>query len=216
MIVYSGTKKTFQRDVVNGIVASKLDSLFVELGITRESAAEFKSWKESLPRMGLIIADQRIDDDVQVALEYQIPLTSKRIDFMIGGSDGQKDHVVIVELKQWEDCEATQRENVVKAFTGGAIRAVAHPSQQAYSYAKLIENFNEDVRINDIGLIPCAYLHNFKEKTDRTFVTQNIRKLFLMHRYSSRKTVMLCQSLLRSVYPSLQRRIYLTSLKTEH
>jgi len=164
MIVYSGTKKTFQRDTVNGIIASRLDSLFAELGITRESAAEFKSWKESLPRMGLIVSDRRIDDDVQVALEYQIPLTSKRVDFMVGGSNGQKDNVVIVELKQWEDCEATQRENVVKAFTGGAIRDVAHPSQQAYSYAKLIENFNEDVRINDIGLIPCAYLHNFKEK----------------------------------------------------
>ena len=113
--------------------------------------------------MGLAISDRRIDDDVQVALEYQIPLTSKRVDFMIGGSDGVRDNVVIVELKQWEDCEVTQRENIVKAFTGGAVRDVVHPSQQAYSYAKLIEHFNEDVRINDIGLIPCAYLHNFKE-----------------------------------------------------
>ena len=56
------------------------------------------------------------------------------------------------------------RENVVKAFTGGSLRDVAHPSQQAYSYAKLIENFNEDVRVNNIGLIPCAYLHNYKEE----------------------------------------------------
>ncbi len=146
MIVYSGTKKSFQRDTVNGIIASRLDSLFADLGITRESYAEFRSWKESLPRMGLIVSDRRIDDDVQVALEYQIPLTSKRVDFMVGGSDGLRDNVVIVELKQWEDCEATQRENVVKAYTGGAVRDVAHPSQQAYSYAKLIENFNEDVR----------------------------------------------------------------------
>ena len=164
MIVYSGTKRSFQRDTVNGIIAGRLDSLFTELGIGKEGYSEFKSWKESLPRMGLIVSDRRIDDNVQVALEYQIPLTSKRVDFMIGGSDGQRDNVVIVELKQWEDCEATQRENVVKAFTGGALRDVVHPSQQAYSYAKLIENFNEDVRFHDIGLIPCAYLHNFKEK----------------------------------------------------
>ena len=164
MIVYSGTKRSFQRDVINGVIAGRLDSLFSTLGITRESTAEFNSWKASLPRMSLILGDRRIDDRVQVALEYQIPLTAKRVDFMVGGSDGNRDNVVIVELKQWEDCKATTRDNVVKTYTGGAVRDVAHPSQQAYSYAKLIENFNEDVRNNNIGLIPCAYLHNYREK----------------------------------------------------
>lgn len=163
MIVYSGSKYSFQRDAINGVIASRLDDLFSSLGIGRESYAEFNSWKASLPRMALIVSDRRIDDDVQVALEYQIPLTSKRVDFMVAGSDGSRDNVVIVELKQWETCQATSRENVVKAFTGGANRDVAHPSQQAYSYAKLIEHFNESVRENDIGLIPCAFLHNYKE-----------------------------------------------------
>ncbi len=163
MIVYSGTKYNFQRDIMNGTIANRLDSLFVSLGITKESIAEFNSWKASLPQMGMIVANNRIDNNVLVALEYQIPLTSKRVDFMVAGSDGENDNVVIVELKQWEDCQPTSRENIVTAFTGGANREVVHPSQQAYSYAKLIENFNEDVRENNISLIPCAYLHNFKE-----------------------------------------------------
>ena len=81
----------------------------------------------------MIISNRAIDDGVQVALEYQIPLTSKRVDFMVAGTDGHRDNVVIIELKQWETCQATSRENVVKAFTGGALRDVAHPSQQAYS-----------------------------------------------------------------------------------
>ena len=148
---------------MNGVIANRLDSLFTQFGISRESYSEFNSWKASLPQMGIIIADNRISDDVQVALEYQIPLTSKRVDFMVAGSDGTRDNVVIVELKQWENCSATTRENVVIAFTGGANREVAHPSQQAYSYARLIEHFNESVRDNNIGLIPCAYLHNYKE-----------------------------------------------------
>lgn len=164
MIVYSGNKASFRRDAMNGVLARRIDEMFASMGIPRESYSEFKSWENSLPRMGLIINDPRIDDQVQVALEYQIPLTSKRVDFMVGGSDGTKDNVVIVELKQWEDCVATSRENVVKAFTGGREREVAHPSQQAYSYAKMIENFNEDVRLNSIGIIPCAYLHNYLEK----------------------------------------------------
>lgn len=163
MLVYSGTKSSFKRDAVNGIIANKIDSLFLEFGIAHESFAEFNSWKNSLPQMALIMSDPRIDDNVQVAIEYQIPLTSKRVDFMVGGNDGQNDNVVITELKQWETCKATSRENVVIAFTGGAERDVAHPSQQAYSYAKLIENFNETVRDENIHLIPCAFLHNYKE-----------------------------------------------------
>jgi len=163
MIVYSGNKKQFQKDTINGVIANRLESLFYEYGIARESRSEFNSWVSSLPRIGMIVSDNRISDDVQVALEYQIPLTSKRVDFMIAGSDGEKDNVVIVELKQWESCKATSRDNVVIAFTGGAEREVAHPSQQAYSYAKLIENFNESIRENQIGLVPCAYLHNYLE-----------------------------------------------------
>ena len=164
MIVYSGSKKMFRNDAINGVIAGKIDSLFVKLGIPRASDSVLNSFKNSLPRIALVIEASRIDDDVQVAIEYQIPLTSKRVDLMIAGTDGNRDNVVIVELKQWEDCEPTDMEDVVTAFTGGALREVAHPSQQAYSYAKLIENFNEDVRSNNIGLIPCAYLHNFKEE----------------------------------------------------
>ena len=56
------------------------------------------------------------------------------------------------------------RPDIVTAFTGGANRAVCHPSYQAYSYAKIIENFNEDIYTNNISLIPCAFLHNYKEE----------------------------------------------------
>lgn len=164
MIVYEGSKKSFQDDINNGMIADRLDSLFRYLGITKESRAEYISWKNSLSVINSIISNRAIDDDVRVALEYQIPLTSKRVDFMIAGSDGVNDNVVIIELKQWENCKATQRECVVIAFTGGAEREVAHPSQQAYSYSKLIENFNESVRDNAVNLIPCAFLHNYKEE----------------------------------------------------
>ena len=58
----------------------------------------------------------------------------------------------------------TSRPDVVTAFTGGANRAVCHPSYQAYSYAKIIENFNEDIYKGNVTLKPCAYLHNYKEE----------------------------------------------------
>lgn len=164
MIVYQGTSSAFKRDVINGLISSKIDRLFVELGIPRENYSEYTSWVNSLPRMANILTDARIDNSVEVAIEFQIPLTSKRVDFMIAGSNGLSDNVVIVELKQWKKCMATSRENVVVAHTGGEEREVAHPSQQAFAYAKLIENFNEDVINQHISLIPCAYLHNYESQ----------------------------------------------------
>ena len=164
MIVYEGNKSSFSHDIINGVIASRLDSLFFELGIRKEQQAEYRSWENSLPRIAMIINDSRISNDVQIAIEYQIPLTSKRVDFMIAGSDGEKDNIIIVELKQWEDCKATSRDNIVIAFTGGQEREVVHPSQQAYSYAKLIENFNESINEYKINLVPCAFLHNYDEK----------------------------------------------------
>ena len=164
MIVYEGSKRTFIDDVSNGLMVRKIEEMFDKLGIRKEQQAEANSWKNSLPRMGNILSDNRISDDVDIAIEFQIPLTSKRVDFMVAGKNDDGDNVVVIELKQWTTCQATSRENVVAAYTGGANRDVAHPSQQAYSYAKLIQNFNESIEEEKIEMIPCAYLHNFEEK----------------------------------------------------
>lgn len=87
MIVYNQTKKSFQRDVFNGVIARNIENLFERLGISGGQEAEYRSWKESLPRMSSILDDDRIQDDVQIAIEFQIPLTSKRVDFMIAGKN---------------------------------------------------------------------------------------------------------------------------------
>ena len=112
-----------------------------------------------------VLDDVEFDDDIRVAIEYQIPRTSKRVDFIIAEADGNdKSNVIIVELKQWEKVEKIDDEMLhsVKAFTGGANRMVSHPSYQAYSYAVFIRNSSEQVQDEDINIIPCAYLHNYE------------------------------------------------------
>ena len=43
--------------------------------------------------------------DHGVMLEYQLPLSSKRLDCIICGKDSaETDNAVIIELKQWEKC----------------------------------------------------------------------------------------------------------------
>ena len=164
MLVYSGTKKSFSTDIRDGNIAKIIDEKLSSLGINQGGLSQFTSWQNSLPQMFFILDDKEISDEIEVSIEYQIPLTSRRVDFLIAGSDDQnKDHVMIIELKQWQKAKKISREFLVETFTGGANRVVVHPSQQAYSYAKLIENFNESIQEQKIQLVPCAYLHNYDE-----------------------------------------------------
>jgi len=163
MIVYSGTKAQFNDDVnLNRISDIILENLR-EKRLSGGQQAEYHSWQNSLHFMRSAIDDPEIPNDVEVAIEYQIPRTSKRVDFMIAGSDrNDRSNVIVVELKQWDKVEKVDdiMQHSVRAFTGGAKRVVNHPSYQAYAYATFIRNSSEQVQDEDIGIWPCAYLHN--------------------------------------------------------
>lgn len=168
MLVYSGTKSSFSQDIERGNLAYIIENKLREYGITAGNDREFMSWQNSLPHMYFALQQSQADDDVDISIEYQIPLTSRRVDFLIGGANDIQDSIIIVELKQWQKATKLSRENLVETYTGGAKRVVVHPSQQAYSYARLIENFNETIRDENIKLVPCAYLHNY----DTTYLDQ--------------------------------------------
>ena len=162
MLVYEGIKSGFIEDVnLNQIVDKIYDKYKQFFGRTSES--QINSWKNSMQYMENILNDKEIPDNAGVAIEFNIPTTSKRIDFILSGRDkSKKDSVIIIELKQWENCEAVNgKDGIVSTFTGGGIREVAHPSYQAMSYANLIKDFNETVQLDNIGLYPCAFLHNY-------------------------------------------------------
>jgi DUF2075 family protein/archaellum biogenesis ATPase FlaH len=165
MLIYQNTKGGFVEDVRDGYIARKITEAFNSYNINHNNDAEFRAWSNSLQYMRNVLDDNEISDECELAIEYQIPLTSKRVDFLIAGKDlDDKYNIVVVELKQWENSGITSRPDVVTAFVGGAKRAVCHPSYQAYSYAKIIENFNEDIYKENINLKPCAYLHNYREE----------------------------------------------------
>ena len=176
MIVYRNTKSGFVNDVRSNSIASIIENEFAAHNISHNNDSEYRSWANSLQYLRNVVDVPQLDDECQIAIEYQIPLTSKRVDFLISGVDESgHNNVVIIELKQWETSGKTSRPDIVTAFTGGANRAVVHPSYQAYSYAKTIECFNENVQNCDISLHPCAYLHNYKE-SNRTNIDCELYK----------------------------------------
>ncbi len=162
MIVYNANKTQFLNDVltndIEGIVLKNVkQKLNRGVGI-----AEIKSWAASLVYMDRIMQDQQIPDDCGVAIEYQIPQTGKRIDFIISGQDeNNQDSVLLIELKQWSEAKLTNKDSIVETYVGGRMGEHTHPSYQAWSYATLLQGFNEVVYTENIQLHPCAYLHNY-------------------------------------------------------
>ncbi len=163
MIVYHATKRQFINDVFDDTIADNIDNaFFAHLG-RHTSPNEKRSWKNSMQYMYRVLDTQELPDDAGVAIEYQIPLTSKRIDFIIGGNDEfGRGNIVIIELKQWETAKfADKPDLVVTRFEHGEAET-SHPAYQAWSYAFMLENYNRTIQERDIRLNPCAYLHNYQ------------------------------------------------------
>lgn len=165
MIIYSSIVSKFHEDIINGVIADRIEDGFRKQGLTHNNPREHRAFENSLPQIdGVFDESFGINRNLNVAIELQIPLTSKRIDFIITGRDDHgKSNAVIIELKQWEDIELSDKKDIVITYVARAYREEAHPSYQAYSYAKTIENFNESIQKKNIRMIPCAFLHNFNE-----------------------------------------------------
>lgn len=166
MLIYNGLKSDFMADTENDVLETKLYDTIKQKMNRSTGLSELNSWRNSLKEMYITLNDSAIPSDAGVAIEYNIPQTSKRVDFLISGyDDNNKGNVIIIELKQWEQLQAVEgHEAIVETYTGGANRRVVHPSYQAWSYAALIKDYNQYVQDEDVELHPCAYLHNYPRK----------------------------------------------------
>lgn len=164
MLVYNSTKEKFLNDVLTNDIENIILNSFKEKLKRTVSASEVQSWKNSMSYMDRVLSDNDIPKDSGVAIEFQIPQTSKRVDFILTGKDeSNNDQVIIIELKQWSDVEKTDKDGVVKTRFKSGLVETSHPSYQAWSYASLLRGFNETVYNDKINLVPCAYLHNYDD-----------------------------------------------------
>lgn len=176
MIVYEATKGEFVDSVFSGSITDEIYDMYQQK-IGKSGKSQIMSWENSMQYMYRVLEDSEIPDDCGIAIEFTIPTTSKRIDFIITGLDKFKDDsVVIIELKQWSEAQKVEgKDGVVKTFLGGGLRETTHPSYQVWSYTSLIKNFNQTVDEDEIGLYPCAYLHNY-DFADEDPLTDEIYK----------------------------------------
>lgn len=164
MIIYQSSVKEFIDTVDAGKIIQALEQSFRSKLGRGIPPAELGAYTNSLPQMERVVRRSNIADDCGVMIEYKIPLTNFRVDFIVSGQDEQGNkNFIIVELKQWSKAFIADGEGLVESFTGGAVRTVAHPSYQASSYKDFIGDFNENISSGTIAAYSCAYLHNYPE-----------------------------------------------------
>jgi hypothetical protein len=99
VIVYQATKAKFLKDAFERDIHEVVGAEFKARTGKRVSPSEFASWKESLMYMAKVLNDDTIPTDSGVAIEYGIPQSGKRVDFIVSGlSETKSPNVVIVEL----------------------------------------------------------------------------------------------------------------------
>lgn len=141
----------------------RLTDHFVNDHRHRPSDSEARSWEKSLPALLNVLMEAGLGD-VHVLFEYQLPLTSKRVDAILAGvhpKTGEPSYVV-VELKQWSQAEPDEDDGLlcrVEAYS----RPVLNPIEQVRSYCDYLASFNGALADHPDRVSGVAYLHNATE-----------------------------------------------------
>jgi len=162
LIVYEATKKQFLHVHDNDDIEDVILAHYTARTGKRVGRSEMASWRGSLGYMAKVLRDENLPDDAGLAIELHLPQSSKRIDFTLTGhGEAGEKNAVLIELKQWSTSKLSDKDAIVVTALGKGLNETVHPSYQAWSYASLLEGFNEAVYDRSIALRPCAYLHNY-------------------------------------------------------
>ncbi|GAB2445479.1 DUF2075 domain-containing protein [Streptosporangium sandarakinum] len=125
------------------------------------SSAELRSWDRSLPVLAQDLLDAGLGG-VEMLVEYQLPLTSKRADVVLAGVDRRTgdDAYVVVELKQWSRAELFEDDPKLVLVEGMPGGPRLHPSLQVRDYCDYIADFVGALAGRDDAIRGVAYLHN--------------------------------------------------------
>ncbi|MFE0733413.1 DNA/RNA helicase domain-containing protein [Streptomyces sp. NPDC058855] len=126
-------------------------------------ASEVRSWKRSLPALANALVEAGLGD-VEVMVEYGLPLTSKRADAILAGvhpTTGEPSYVV-VELKQWSEAHPEEEDPLLCRIDAYA-HPVLNPIEQVRGYCEYLLSFNGAVERTPEAVAGVAYLHNATE-----------------------------------------------------
>lgn len=140
-----------------------LTERFVHMHGYRPGASEVRSWERSIPVLAAALNDAGLGD-VEMMLEYALPLNSKRADVVLAGVHpvtGEPSYVV-VELKQWSQA-LPHEDDPTLCHVDAYAHPVLNPIEQVRRYCEYLVNFNGAVADHSGRVNGVAFLHNATE-----------------------------------------------------
>ena len=163
MILYSSSKTAFINDINDKSIIDILNNTMKEKMYHYTSESEKSSWENSLEYISEVISSSNLPDDCTIILEYNLPISSSRIDLMITGFDEQNNKkVLLFELKQWSKANIVPDSNILlETYVGNSLRRVVHPAYQVITYRDLLCDYNKYIQDENALVIPCVIMHNY-------------------------------------------------------
>jgi uncharacterized protein len=151
----------FARVASTDSVAERLFEQILYQAGHRSSPAEVRSWKRSLPVLAQDLIDAGLGN-VEVIVEYQLPLTSQRADVVLAGAHPvtQRSSYVVVELKQWSAARHFEGDPNLIEVHGQPGGPKTHPVRQVRNYCTHVIDFARTLHGDEEAVAGVAYLHN--------------------------------------------------------
>jgi hypothetical protein len=108
----------------------------------RPSQAEVRAWSSSVPVLVNDLVSGGLSN-VEVLVEHQLPLTSKRVDAVLAGQHPRsgRHSYVVVELKQWSRATRYDDGDTLVRVDAYGHRPVLHPLEQVQTYRDYMLDF---------------------------------------------------------------------------
>ena len=179
--------KEFIKKIENNELIHELSTTLPRMSSSKEEIA----WEESFTQVSILLSSI-IDEgntefgDVDIILEYHLPLSSKYCDLILAGKKNNRKCCFIMELKNWKKNDSDSP-GEIKGTMIHHNNIVVHPSQQVAGYTNYIQNFHsafsnsKDNKIttgvvfftSDISLIPYRQGINAKLASDYPLYSLN-------------------------------------------
>ncbi|MGH3601200.1 MAG: DNA/RNA helicase domain-containing protein, partial [Pseudonocardiaceae bacterium] len=144
----------------DSVVERLLEQMLFQAG-RRPSPAEVRSWRRSLPVLAQDLVEAGLAD-VEVIVEYQLPLTSQRADVVLAGMHPKtrRSSYIVVELKQWSAARHWEDDPTLVEVDGQPGGPKTHPVRQVRNYCTHVIDFARTLRGDEDSVAGVAYLHN--------------------------------------------------------
>ncbi|SEQ88575.1 hypothetical protein SAMN04487983_100912 [Streptomyces sp. yr375] len=162
-MLFRASAKTVAVMALDGSLFLHLNDRFVHMHGYQPGTSEARSWERSIPLLTAALNEAGLGD-VEVMLEYALPLNSKRADVVLAGLHPvtQEPSYVVVELKQWSQA-APHEDDPTLCHVDAYAHPVLNPVEQVRRYCDYLVNFNGAVAEHGERIHGVAFLHNATE-----------------------------------------------------